>query len=155
MATVQIGTGANRNKVAQAISRVQGDAPDWLSLESVTKTATNLISGPSAKVTLPGMSTLQAFPSANIFMSKVIGSNLYDIGRFIVRPSKGSNYAKIVTDSSITTYSSSSLAATSTVHSGLSGIVSYLDPTDSSYKTKSFTSTTFTGDMTLYVGPLS
>ena len=148
MATVQIGTGTNRNKVAQAISRVQGDAPDWLSLESVTKTATNLISGPSAKVTLPGMSTLQAFPSANIFMSKVIGSNLYDIGRFIVRPSKGSNYAKIVTDSSITTYSSSLLAATSTVHSGLSGIVSYLDPADSSYKTTNFTSTSFTGDLT-------
>ena len=73
MATVQIGTGANRNKVAQAISRVRGDAPDWLSLESVTKTATNLISGPSAKVTLPGMSTLQAFPSAYIVTGKQIG----------------------------------------------------------------------------------
>ena len=99
MATVQIGTGANRNKVAQAISRVQGDAPDWMNLDGVIKTATNLISGPAARITLPAKSTLQAFPSGNIFMSKVIGNNLYDIGRFITRSSKGSNYAKIVTDS--------------------------------------------------------
>ena len=112
MATVQIGTGANRNKIAQAVSRVTGDAPDWLSLESVTQTATNLISGPCAKVNLPAQSTLQAFPSGNIFMSKIIGSNLYDIGRFIVRSSKGSNYAKICTVSSVTTYETSYLAPT-------------------------------------------
>ena len=153
MATVQIGTGANRNKVAQAISRVQGDAPDWMNLDGVIKTATNLISGPAARITLPAKSTLQAFPSGNIFMSKVIGSNLYDIGRFITRSSKGSNYAKIVTDTSVTTYETSYLAATSTVHDDLKGTVSYLDPADSSYKTADFTSSVFTGSLLSYVGP--
>lgn len=153
MATVQIGTGTNRVKVAQAISRVQGDTPDWLSLENVAKTATNLISGPCAKVNLPGKSTLQAFPSANIFMSKIVGSDLYDIGRFIVRPSKGSNSAKIVTDTAIVDYYTSHLAATDTVHDDLTGTIGYLDPSDSSYKTVDFTTAVFDGNMLNYVGP--
>lgn len=153
MATVQIGTGANMNKVAQAISRVQSDAPDWLSLESVTNTVTSLISGPSAKVTIPGKSTLQAFPGGNIFMSKILGTELYDIGRFIVRPSKGQDYARLVTNSTAVTYASSYLAATSTVHDDLVGTLGYLYPADSSYKTIDITETAFNGVLSNYVGP--
>lgn len=153
MATVQIGTGANRVKVAQAISRVTQDKPDWLNLESVLATANSAISGPCAKVTIPSMSTLQVLPSANMFISKFFGSNFYNIGKFIVRPSKGSNSAKIVTDVTINDFYISALSAAEDVDPDLTGIVGYLDPTDSSYHEENFTVGAFTGAMTDYVGP--
>lgn len=154
MATVQIGTGANRVKIAQAISRVVSDKPDWLDLETVLATVNSKISGPCAKITIPSKSTLQAIPSANMFISKFFGSNFYNIGKFIVRPSKGSNSAKIVTDTTVEDFYISALAPTVDIDPDLVGTVSYLDPTDSSYHEVDFTTGAFTGAMTDYVGPL-
>ena len=50
---MEIGTSSNYAKVAQMVSQVRGEKPDWLSFATVTRTANSVIDGVAAKVKIP------------------------------------------------------------------------------------------------------
>ena len=152
-AQVEIGTASNYNKVAQMISQVRGGKPDWLSFQTVTRTANSVIDGVAAKVKIPPGYTMQLMSNANYFMSKYMGGQLYDIGHILNQPSKGSSYA-LISIGSIQQMSTSLLAKGSLMFNDMVLKVGYLDNATRLYTVVDCTDISWEQNMFSHVGPL-
>lgn len=150
---MEIGTATNGNKIAQMISQVRSGKPDWLSFESVSRSANSVIDGVAAKVKIPPGYTMQLMSNANYFMSKYMGGQLYDIGHILNQTSKGSSYA-LISIGSIQQMSTSLLAKGSLMFDDMVLKVGYLDNATRLYKEVDCTDISWEQSMFSHVGPL-
>ena len=125
-AQVEIGNPAQGVKVAQMVSQVRADKPDWLSFETLSRTADSFIDGVAAKVKIPPGFTMQLMSNANYYLSNMIGGVLQGMGHILNQTSKGSSYALIST-SSVQQLSTSVLAKGNLMFPDMVLKVGYLD----------------------------
>ena len=95
-------------KFAQLISNVRTDNPSWIDLQSVARTATNIIGGAAAKIKIPPGFTLQAMSGSNFWVSNIVGGALYNVGRVITRSTPGDSDARYINTSGGYSYTSES-----------------------------------------------
>ena len=70
-------------------TNVREAVPDWISLDSVTTTASNLLHEVAAKVDIPVGHTLQVMGSGNFGISEMIGGVLGTYGKIFGRTANG------------------------------------------------------------------
>lgn len=153
-ATVTIGNPQSGIKIAQAVSQVRGDLPDWLNLETVDSTLGGVVDGIAAKVTIPKGNILQILSNANYFMSKKVGTSFVDLGRILNQPSLELGYWRYrtrVTDTN--TYFSVVRKATE-IYPDMTSTVSYLDKASNQFVTQNCTSENFDKNFIACVGPI-
>lgn len=151
-----IGLGSSKAKVAQAISQVRGEIPDWLELSSLTRSASNIIDGVCTKLKIPSGFTAQIASNANYFMSKMTSGGVYDLGRVLQHYSKGCTVANLVTDGTAHTHTTSLVPSSSTMFpdDDIKLHISYLNSTTAEYVDYDATAVSFERSMASYVGPL-
>lgn len=99
--------GYTSTPVAQAISTVRSDLPDWLQIVPTTATASQFIRDYAAKLVVPPSSIAQVQSSANYLISRMVGSTLTHLGSVMTRPSPGITQAKYNTYTNVVTTSNS------------------------------------------------
>lgn len=149
-----IGNPAVGNKIAQAVSQVRGDMPDWLNLESVDSTLGGIVDGIAAKVTIPKGHIMQILSNANYFMSKKVGTSFSDLGRILNQPSIDLSYWRYQTRvDDLNTYFSVLKKATD-IYPDMTATVTYLDNATDAFITQDCTSVGFDKNFSACVGPI-
>ena len=98
-------------KIAQIISNVRAEKPSWIDLQNVVRTATNVVTGAAAKVTIPPGFTLETLSGSNFWVSKIVDGVLSNVGRVITRSTPGDSDARYINTSGVYSYTSESMFA--------------------------------------------
>lgn len=147
--------GYTSNPVAQAISTVRADKPDWLSLIPVNATASQFIRDHAAKISIPPSSILQVQSSANYVISRMLGSVLSHLGSVMNRPSPGIPQAKYNKYSNVVTTFNSELPAMAAEYPNVDWKVRSIRTTDSLLMTWDLNAFAFSGNTIQdHLGPI-
>lgn len=149
-----IGNPRIGEKIAQAVSQVRGDMPDWLNLENVDSTLGGVVDGIAAKVTIPKGHVMQILSNANYFMSKKVGTSFRDLGRILNQASLDLSYWRYQTRVDDTNTYFSVVAKATDFYPDMTSTVSYLDDPTNVFITTDCTNVVFDKNFSSCVGPI-
>lgn len=147
--------GYTSHPVAQAISTVRADTPDWMSFMPVNATASQFIRDFAAKISIPPSSILQVQSSANYVISRMLGSTLSHLGSVMNRPSPGIPQAKYNKYTNVVTTYNSELPAMAAEYPNVDWKMRSIRTTDSLLMTWDLNAFAFSGNTIQdHLGPI-